>query len=84
MKQQRTFLSFAAALGFTAIISCAQTEVQTPPERTTFSWPAQLKKACAPLEKAGIKIYYGQNTVPHSAVIIEEEKNSWTNMPQPP
>ncbi len=54
------------------------------PKRQTFTLPAQMKPLAKGLEKAGVKIIYGPNSVPPPEGISEAAKKVWPNLPQVP
>ncbi len=72
------FLSMIGLL-VTGVVSA-----QDLPKRQTFTLPAQMKPLAKGLEKAGVKIIYGPNSVPPPEGISEAAKKVWPNLPQVP
>ncbi len=64
--------------------AAAQGQDETLPERKIFTFPAQLKGAAKGLEGAGVKIIYGENSVPPPEGISEAAKKVWQSLPQVP
>ena len=67
-----------------AISATAQAQDETLLKRKTFTFPAQMQELGKGLEKAGVKIIYGSNSVPAPEGISEEAKKAWVNLPQMP
>lgn len=67
-----------------AISATAKAQVETLPKRETFTFPTQMQALSKGLEKTGVKIIYGLNSVPAPEGISEEAKKVWVNLPQLP
>jgi len=67
-----------------ATTAAGQGQNETPPERTTFTFPVQLKGLAALLEEVGIEIIYGANSVPPPVGISEAAKKAGLSLPQLP
>jgi acetyl esterase/lipase len=67
-----------------AISATVQAQDETLPKRKTFTFPAQMQALSKGLEKTGVKIIYGPNSVPPPEGISEEAKKVWVNLPQLP
>ncbi len=72
------FLSMIGLL-VTAVVSA-----QNLPKRETYTVPVQMKGLAKGLEKAGVKIIYGPNSVPPPEGISEAAKKMWPILPQVP
>ena len=57
---------------------------ETPPKRTTFTFPTLLEGILVGLDEADLNIVYGPNSVPPPDGISEEAKKAWANLPQVP
>ncbi len=80
---QKTWIS----LGFfvaVAISAAAQGQIETPPKRQAFTFPAEMQALTKGLADVGIDIIYGPNSVPAPEGISEEAKKAWVNLPQLP
>ena len=82
MKRMKRML--LGSLLMIATTAAGQGQNETPPERTTFSFPVQLKGLASLLEEVGIEIIYGANSVPPPVGISEAAKKAWLSLPQLP
>ena len=63
----------------TAVVSA-----QNLPKRETYTIPVQMKGLAKGIEKAGVKIIYGPNSVPPPEGISEAARKMWPLLPQVP
>ncbi len=80
----RKTLILIGLLLVSAMSATAQARDETIAKRETFTFPVQMQRFGEGLEKAGVKIIYGPNSVPAPEGISEAAKKVWVNLPQLP